>query len=84
MMGTSQIKSIGNQKGFFILLVVLLSVTLIFKSHLYVRYAEDNSIFSGNQISPNATYNNMGAINSTLQITTDKQRYVQGETVIVT
>jgi hypothetical protein len=84
MMGTSQIKSIGNQKGFFIHLVVLLSGTPIFKSHLHVIYAEDNSIFSGNQISPNATHNNMGTNNSTLQITTDRQRYVEGETVIVT
>jgi hypothetical protein len=79
-----QIKSIGNQKAFFVLLVVLLSVTLIFESQLHVIYAGNNSIFSGNQINPNATYNNTGIDNSTLQITTDKQRYLPGETVFVT
>ena len=81
---TSQIKSIGNQKAFFVLLVVLLSVILIFESQPYVIYAGNNGIFSGNQINPNATHNNMGINNSNLEITTDKQRYVPGETVIVT
>ncbi|MFZ0514974.1 MAG: hypothetical protein WAM14_25470, partial [Candidatus Nitrosopolaris sp.] len=79
-----QIKSIVNQKAFFVLLVLLLSVTLIFESQLHVIYAGNNSIFSRNQINLNATHNNIGINNSTLQITTDKQRYVPGETVIVT
>jgi uncharacterized cupredoxin-like copper-binding protein len=73
-----------NQRAFFVLLVPLLSLTLILESQLHVIYAGNNSIFLGNQININATHNNIGINNSTLQITTDKQRYVPGETVIVT
>jgi hypothetical protein len=51
------------------------------ESQLHVIYAGNNSIFSGNQINTNATHNNIDINNSTLQITTDKQRYVPGETV---
>lgn len=83
-MPTSQIKSMLNQRTLFVALVLLLYVTLIFESQLHVIYAGNNSIFSGNQINPNATLNNIGHNNSTLQITTEKQRYVQGETVTLT
>ncbi len=84
MTRASEIKSILDQRAFFVLLVVLLSVILIFESQLHIIYAGNNSIFSGNQINPDATHNNIGINNSTLQITTDKQRYLPGETVIVT
>jgi len=73
-----------NQKALCIVPVLLLSVTLIFESQLHVIYAGNNSISSGNQINPIATRNNTGTNNSTLQISTDKLTYVQGETVIVT
>jgi len=61
----------------------MLSVTFIFESQLHVIYAGNDSIFSGNQIN-HVTHNDIGINNSTLQITTDKQRYLPGETVIVT
>jgi hypothetical protein len=79
-----QIKSLVNENAFFVLLILLLFLTLILESQLHIIYAGNNSIFSGNQINPNATHINIGTNDSTLQITTDKQRYVLGEKVMVT
>lgn len=84
MTRTSQIKSVVSQKAFFVPLVLLMSVTLVFESQLHVIYAGNSTILSRIQISPNAAHNNIDINNSTLQITTDKQRYLPGETVIVT
>lgn len=84
MTRTSQIRSMFSQKTFFVPLVLLLSVTLVFQSQLHVIYAGNSSILSGIQINPNTTHNNIGMNNSTLQISTDKQRYLPGETVFVT
>jgi hypothetical protein len=83
MMRTSQIKSVFDKRALFVPLVILVSVTLIAGSGLHLIYAGNNSIFSGNQINPSAR-NDISINNSTLQITTDKQRYLPGETVIVT
>ncbi len=82
-MRTSQIKSVFDKRALFVPLVILVSVTLIAGSELHLIYAGNNSIFSGNQINPSAR-NDISINNSTLQITTDKQRYLPGETVIVT
>jgi hypothetical protein len=79
MMRNSQIKLLLDQRALFVPLVILVSVTLIAGSQLHLTYAGNNSIFSGNQ-----TRNDISINNSTLQITTDKQRYLPGETVIVT
>jgi len=70
------IRSMVCQKTFFVALVLLFSVL---QSHLHVIYAGNSSILSGIQ-----THKNVGMNNSTLQITTDKQRYLLGETVFVT
>ncbi len=67
------------QATFLFALVLLFSVCYAFHSHLHVIYAGNTSILSGIQ-----THNNVGMNNSTLQITTDKQRYLLGETVFVT
>jgi hypothetical protein len=73
------IRSMVCQKTFILALVLLLSVCYVLQSHLHVIYAGDSGILSGIQ-----THKNRGMNNSTLQITTDKQRYVLGETVFVT
>lgn len=78
-----RIKSTVNQKALF-LLILLFPFTLILGSQLHVIYAGKTDIFSGNQINENTTNNKIGVNNSILQITTDKQKYVPGETVIVT
>ena len=83
MMRTSQIKLVLDKRALFVPLVILVSVTLIAGSELHLIYAGNNSIFSVNQINPSAR-NVISINNSTLQITTDKQRYLPGEAVIVT
>jgi hypothetical protein len=83
MMRISQIKSVLDQRALFVPLVILLSVTLIAGSQVHLIYAGNNTIFSGNQINQ-STRNHISINNSTLQITTDKQRYLPGEAVIVT
>jgi glycosidase len=65
------------QKTFFCAL--LLSVCYVLHSHLHVIYAGNGGMLSGIQ-----TPNNVAMTNSTLQITTDKQRYLLEETVFVT
>jgi hypothetical protein len=67
------------QKTFFLALVVLFSVCYVLQSYLHVIYAGNSDILSGIQ-----THKNVGMNNSTLQITTDKQRYMLGQTVFVT
>jgi hypothetical protein len=67
------------QKTFFLALVVLFSACYVLQSDLHVIYAGNSGILSGIQ-----THKNVGMNNSTLQITTDKQRYLLGETVFVT
>jgi uncharacterized cupredoxin-like copper-binding protein len=73
-----EIRSMVCQKTFFVALVLLFSVCVL-QSHLHVIYAGNSDILSGSQ-----THNNVGMNNSTLQITTDKERYLPGETVFVT
>ena len=90
MMRISQIKSVLDQRALFVPLVILLSVTLIAGSQVHLIYAGNNTIFSGNNTSfsgnqiTQSTRNHISINNSTLQITTDKQRYLPGEAVIVT
>jgi hypothetical protein len=81
MMRISQIKSVLDQRALFVPLVILLSVAA--GSQVHLIYAGNNTIFSGNQINQ-STRNHISINNSTLQITTDKQRYSPGEAVIVT
>ena len=69
----------GCQKTFFLTLVVLFFACYVLKSDLHVIYAGNIGILSGIR-----THKNVGMNNSTLQITTDKQRYMLGETVFVT
>ncbi|HYA84322.1 MAG TPA: hypothetical protein VEH06_12855 [Candidatus Bathyarchaeia archaeon] len=78
MIGTPEIRSIVCQKTFFVALVLLYSVCVL-QSHLHAIYAGTSGILSRIQ-----THNNVGMNNSTLQITTDKERYLPGETVFVT
>ena len=70
-----EIRSMVCQKTFFVALVLLFSVCVL-QSHLHVIYAGNSYILSGIQ-----THINVGMNNSTLQITTDKQRCVPEETV---
>jgi hypothetical protein len=79
MTGDPVIRSMVYQKTFFVALVLLFSVCYVLQSHLHAIYAGNSSILSRIQ-----THKNVGMNNSTLQITTDKQRYLLGETVFVT
>lgn len=79
MTAAQVIRSMVCQKTFFLALVLLFSVCYVLQTHLHVIYAGNSSILSGIQ-----THKNVGMNNSTLQITTDKQRYMLGETVFVT
>jgi hypothetical protein len=79
MGGSPKIISMVCQATFVFALVLLLSVCYAFHSPLHVIYAGNSSILSGIQ-----THNNVGMNNSTLRITTDKQRYLLGETVFIT
>jgi hypothetical protein len=72
-------KTIGNQK--FFLVILLFTFILILGSKPHLIYAGNSSTFSGNQIDKNTTD---GVNNCILQITTDKQKYIPGEGVIVT
>ncbi len=78
MTGAPQITSMVCQKTFFVALVLLFSVCVL-QSHPHIIYAGNSGILSGIQ-----THNNVGMNNCTLQITTDKERYLPGETVFVT
>jgi len=79
MRGAPVKRSIVYQKTCFVALALFFSVCYVLQSHLHVIYAGNSSILSGVQ-----THKNVGMNNSTLQITTDKQRYLPGETVFVT
>ena len=80
MTGAPEIRSMVCQKTFFVVLVLLFSVCYVLQSHLHVIYAAGNSgILLGIQ-----TQNNTGMNDSTLQITTDKERYLPGEIVFLT
>jgi hypothetical protein len=79
MTGSPVIRSIVCQRKFFVGLVLLFSACYVLQSLLHIIYAGNSDILSGIQ-----THKNVGMNNSTLQITTDKQRYLPGETVFVT
>jgi hypothetical protein len=79
MRGAPVKRSFVYQKTYFVALALFFSVCYVLQSHLHVIYAGNSSILSGIQ-----THKNVGMNNSTLQITTDKQRYLPGETVFVT
>lgn len=72
------IRSMVCQKTFFLALILLFSLCHVLQSQ-HAIYAGNSSILSGIQ-----THKNVGMNNCTLQITTDKQRYMPGETVFVT
>ena len=72
-------RSIVYQKTCFVALALFFSVCYVLQSHLHVIYAGNSGLLSGVQ-----THKNIGMNNPTLQITTDKQRYLPGETVFVT
>ena len=79
MTGAPEIRSMVCQKTFFVVLVLLFSVCYVLQSHLHVIYAGNSGILLGIQ-----TQNNTGMNDSTLQITTDKERYLPGEIVFLT
>jgi hypothetical protein len=79
MTGAPVIRSMYCQKTFVVAVVLLFSVSYVLQFHLHAIYAGNSDILAGIQ-----THNNVGMNNSSLQITTDKERYLSGETVFVT